>query len=243
MSQTYRIGTLNFTGSQAVLSSSLDVSGSGRFTNGLVSSGSITLSMLSTDDGSGNYDSNRLFFRGLGVGAVPQQGSIYLDANNGAGGEFLNIASDGGVKITASTLLIPPAINNVNSEGISLTANSTTNGLLLRQGYNQTSGYLLNVVNNYLTSSLAIHANSYNTVVGKALTPSDTGYTLQVLNTGASGSLFVSGSTTITDVLTLPFQHPLPSNKATGSVALSGSSGAFEGMYVYNGTSWINVKA
>jgi len=42
MSQTYRIGSLNFTGSQAVLSASLDVSGSGSFTNGLTVTGSIT---------------------------------------------------------------------------------------------------------------------------------------------------------------------------------------------------------
>jgi hypothetical protein len=43
MSQTYRIGPLNFTGSQAVLSASLDVSGSGRFTNGLTVTGSFTV--------------------------------------------------------------------------------------------------------------------------------------------------------------------------------------------------------
>ena len=58
-----------------------------------------------------------------------------------------------------------------------------------------------------------------------------------------TGSLDVSGSARITDVLTMPFHNPLPSNRPTGSVALSGSGGTFEGMYVYNGTSWINVKA
>jgi hypothetical protein len=55
--------------------------------------------------------------------------------------------------------------------------------------------------------------------------------------------LVVSGSAKITDVLVLPFQTSLPSGKPTGSVALSGSGGTFNGMYVYNGTSWINVKA
>jgi hypothetical protein len=43
MSQTYRIGSLSFTGSQAVLSASLDVSGSGNFTNGLTVTGSLNV--------------------------------------------------------------------------------------------------------------------------------------------------------------------------------------------------------
>ena len=60
-------------------------------------------------------------------------------------------------------------------------------------------------------------------------------------STNINGSLTVTGSTTITDVLVLPFQNPLPSNKPTSSIALSGSGGTFEGMYVYNGTSWIKV--
>jgi hypothetical protein len=55
--------------------------------------------------------------------------------------------------------------------------------------------------------------------------------------------LVVQGAAKITDVLVLPFQDPLPSSKPTGSVAISGSGGTFVGMYVYNGTSWINVKA
>jgi hypothetical protein len=60
----------------------------------------------------------------------------------------------------------------------------------------------------------------------------------------ASGSqVQVTGSVNISDVLVLPFQSPLPSNKPTGSVAISGSGGTFVGMFVYNGTSWTNVKA
>ena len=60
-------------------------------------------------------------------------------------------------------------------------------------------------------------------------------------NVRLTGSLDITGSATIRDVLTLPFYNPLPSNKATGSVALSGSGGTFVGMYVYNGTSWVTV--
>ena len=56
------------------------------------------------------------------------------------------------------------------------------------------------------------------------------------------GGAYFSGSVTIGDILTLPFQSPLPSSKPTGSVALSGSGGTFVGMYVYNGTNWVNVK-
>lgn len=55
-------------------------------------------------------------------------------------------------------------------------------------------------------------------------------------------TLDISGSTRISDVLILPFQNPLPSNKPTGSIALSGSGGTLNGMYVYNGTSWVNIK-
>lgn len=58
-----------------------------------------------------------------------------------------------------------------------------------------------------------------------------------------TGSLTITGSATISDVLVLPFQSPLPSGKPTGSVAISGSGGTFVGMFVYNGTSWTNVKA
>ena len=57
-----------------------------------------------------------------------------------------------------------------------------------------------------------------------------------------TGSLNVTGSATITDVLVLSFQNPLPSGRPTGSIALSGSGGTFVGMFVYNGTAWTNVK-
>ena len=82
----------------------------------------------------------------------------------------------------------------------------------------------------------------------KTATTGSSGDTLQSLTTRVAikgnGSTEVTGSLTLTDVLVLPFQKPLPSSgKATGSIALSGSVDGFEGMYVYNGTSWINVKA
>ena len=90
---------------------------------------------------------------------------------------------------------------------------------------------------------------------GSSSTSTGIDYFFKVSGSGASGamninnvlyvsgsSVQVSGSTTISDVLVLPFQSPLPANKPIGSVAISGSGGTFVGMFVYNGTSWINVK-
>jgi len=56
-----------------------------------------------------------------------------------------------------------------------------------------------------------------------------------------TGGLTVTGSATITDVLTLPFQDPLPSGKPTGSIALSGSGATYAGMFVYDGTNWVTA--
>jgi hypothetical protein len=55
-----------------------------------------------------------------------------------------------------------------------------------------------------------------------------------------TGSLEVSGSARITNVLTLPYQDPLPSSPATGSIALSGSGATFVGMFVWTGT-WTQI--
>lgn len=51
-----------------------------------------------------------------------------------------------------------------------------------------------------------------------------------------SGSLNISGSTIINNVLTLPPQHPLPSGVATGSFAVSSSVPPKP--YFFDGTSW-----
>jgi hypothetical protein len=98
----------------------------------------------------------------------------------------------------------------------------------------------------YLTGDVSIGLQA-NNITGS-------GYKLNITGSGASGSLNVNdvlrvsgssvaitGSASITDVLVLSFRNPLPSSKPTGSVALSGSGGTFEGMYVYNGTSWTKV--
>jgi len=52
--------------------------------------------------------------------------------------------------------------------------------------------------------------------------------------------LTVTGSATITNVLTLPYQDPLPPSPATGSIALSGSGATFVGMFVWTGA-WTQI--
>lgn len=95
------------------------------------------------------------------------------------------------------------------------------------------SGSFQSVVGQYNISSSAESAF----IVGNGTSDSDRSNLMF-----ASGSkVQIDGLVSITDVLTLGFRNPLPSGKPTGSVALSGSGGTFEGMYVYNGTSWANV--
>jgi hypothetical protein len=84
---------------------------------------------------------------------------------------------------------------------------------------------------------------SYATTSGNAFTGSMQAAKVGIATNNPTETLDVSGSARVTDVLVLPFQSPLPSGKPTGSVAISGSGGTFNGMYVYNGTVWTNVKA
>jgi hypothetical protein len=93
-----------------------------------------------------------------------------------------------------------------------------------------------------LTHSFRIHQNG-----GVSFgTTTDSGFKLDVSGSGASGSvrfqngLTITGSATITNVLTLPYQDPLPSSPATGSIALSGSGATFVGMFVWTGV-WTQI--
>lgn len=67
-------------------------------------------------------------------------------------------------------------------------------------------------------------------------------YDIGTSTTGKVRNIYVTGSATINDVLTLPYQNPLPSGRATGSIALSGSGATFVGMFMYNGTSWVKLS-
>ena len=59
-------------------------------------------------------------------------------------------------------------------------------------------------------------------------------------NTAITGSLFVTGSIQISNVLTLPQQNPLPIGAPTGSIAVSGS-GVDCKPYFWNGNSWTSL--
>jgi len=61
---------------------------------------------------------------------------------------------------------------------------------------------------------------------------------LSANSTAITGSLVVSGSTTVDDILILTprITTPTPANTVTGSIMLSGSSGANLNLYIYTGT-------
>jgi len=111
----------------------------------------------------------------------------------------------------------------------------------------------------YAQGLYTITDDSYQTVIGQYNLPLD-GQSAFIIGNGTdnlnrsnllyvsesriqiTGSLSVTGSATISDVITLPYRHPLPESKPTGSIALSGSGATFVGMFMYNGTSWVKLS-
>ena len=98
-----------------------------------------------------------------------------------------------------------------------------------------------------------VASGSYQTVMGTWNKQGDTSSLFIIGNgtsEGARSDVFratttgiqVTGSATITDVLVLPYQNPLPSSKPTGSIATSGSGATFIGLFLYNGTSWVKLS-
>jgi hypothetical protein len=98
-----------------------------------------------------------------------------------------------------------------------------------------------NITNNwgfYAPDPSMKHHISGSVSIGTVQTGS---YELNVVgDTGISGSLVVTGSVQITNVLTLPAQDPLPSGIATGSIAVSGS-GVDCKPYFWNGSTWTSL--
>ena len=148
MSQTYRIGSLNFTGSQAIISASLDVSGSGRFTSNLVTSGSLTVANgdVSVVTGSTNY---LRIFPSTGntfIGSTPVDGGFKLDVNGTTRLQGALTVSAGGATVTGNTVL-SGSLNvsgSVTSTGILTTYNGSIASLpvVLRGGNNDSSIYI-----------------------------------------------------------------------------------------------------
>ncbi len=103
-----------------------------------------------------------------------------------------------------------------------------------------TTGSNIFVGNQTITGSLNITASGLTVF-------SSTGDVLEVSGSfllygsgSVTGNLNVSGSATVSNVLTLPYQDPLPSSPATGSIALSGSGATFVGMFVWTGA-WTQI--
>jgi hypothetical protein len=149
----------------------LQVSGTSRFDN------DVTI----WDDGVFNGDSRKLSFRGLGQTGNTQTGVIFLDAFGGTNKEYL-VLSAGGVRLntndadgtiqinnTASSI---PKIQSIQSGGLAFEVNSTTNGFIFGQGYQQTTGDLFSIYNYGPTKVFSILASNSNVGIGTA-TPSE----------------------------------------------------------------------
>jgi len=123
-------------------------------------------------------------------------------------------------------------------------SNTTFETIQIRQKYNVTGStnrvigidYDPVFINSPQTHYAAIFRSGF-VGIGTA-TPSSS---LDVSGSGRfTDGLTVTGSATITNVLTLPYQDPLPSSPATGSIALSGSGATFVGMFVWTGV-WTQI--
>jgi hypothetical protein len=149
----------------------LQVSGTSRFDN------DVTI----WDDGVFNGNSRKLSFRGLGQTGNTQTGEILLDAFGGTNKEYL-VLSAGGVRLntndadgtiqinnTASSI---PKIQSIQSGGLAFEVNSTTNGFIFGQGYQQTTGDLFSIYNYGPTKVFSILASNSNVGIGTA-TPSE----------------------------------------------------------------------
>lgn len=126
---------------------------------------------------------------------------------------------------------------------------SSTGSMIYMEGYGTpplTSSFIFTTTNGYITFRTEGYTTSqviFSLITISSLSPniriginkaSDSSVNATGLD--ISGSLVVSGSTLITDVLTLPQVSPLPSGRPTGSLAVSGSGTACK-IYFFNG-SW-----
>jgi hypothetical protein len=194
-------------------------------------------------------------------------GQLFTTASSaiGGGGSSTPTSFIATGSVTASVNVTTSSIFQITS-GSSTIASVNNSGSWTFEGFfgqfptlTTTTGQSLRVIaggvlilGNNSNNSVILNTNQVNRwIVGgdghfypNATNTYDIGTTVyQVRNIYVSSSIIVTGSTTINDVLVLPFQNPLPSGKPTGSVAISGSGGTFVGMFVYNGTAWTNVKA
>lgn len=137
----------------------LDLNGTARI------SGDMTM----WDDGTNNGNSRALIFRALGSTGNAQTGQILLDGFGASGQDYLQISASnlrlsptsGTVTITGTT----PSISTVAASGFRFTANSTTNGFIFTQAYNQTSGDLFAVFTNSNQKKFSIAASDSSVTI------------------------------------------------------------------------------
>jgi hypothetical protein len=153
----------------------------------------------------------------------------YTTTNFGAGTYNLTYYWDGGDDISILDGSPTGSVLYTDSIGAPLTSSftfTTTNGYITFR----TDGFTSLQVN-FSLITIASFASSVRVGINKA-----SGSAVNATGLDISGSLVVSGSTLITDVLTLPPVNPLPSGRPTGSLAVSGSGTACK-IYFFNG-SW-----
>lgn len=251
-------------------SSLLDVSGSGRFTNGLTISGSLNTSgsshtLIGSTTIGVTSDNASLTISRASAGIVNINGGNELTLG-ASGFQALKAFFNGTVDIKGSTLRVTTAdnvlIGTTTDGGFKLDVNGTariqntltlsnnrylqfnytgeSNGFAIKQ---DTSNRLVIDNNNYAYNVLSIKdapavSSSFGLIGIFNQNPTAT---LDVSGSGRfTDGLTVTGSATITNVLTLPYQDPLPSSPATGSIALSGSGATFVGMFVWTGV-WTQI--
>lgn len=137
----------------------LDVNGTVRISNDLTM----------WDDGTNNGNSRALILRALGSTGNVQTGQIILDGFGASGQDYMQLSASnlrlaptsGTVTITGTT----PSISTVAASGFRLTANSTTNGFIFTQSYNQTSGDLFAVFTNSNQKKFSIAASDSSVTI------------------------------------------------------------------------------
>jgi hypothetical protein len=197
----------------------------------------------------------------------------FFTFNNSSERMRIDSSGNVGIGLTSPTALLHVAGTLINGDGNTATGyishaegqSTITSGnyshaegsaTIASGPYSHAEGYFTTAIGDgsHAAGSFTVASGSYQSVIGQYNISSSAQSAFIVGNGTSEGSrsnlifasgsqVQVTGSVNISDVLVLPFQSPLPSNKPTGSVAISGSGGTFVGMFVYNGTSWTNVKA
>lgn len=110
----------------------------------------------------GDADSRAIRFKGYSPAGVEQSATIKFDGDPASGS--LRIITPGTIILDGSSLLVPAVTSSIT--GLSLYANSTTEGFLLQNSYNQISGSLFQLKNNYSTTVINVPAATANVGVG-----------------------------------------------------------------------------